>query len=253
MLLVIDVGNTHTKIGVYDDEKLCFVSRLRTQQSTTDDQMAVWIDNFIKLNGVDSAQVGGAIISAVVPGLGVTMKRAVARLLGLEAILLGPGVKTGLNIRIDNPGQMGSDLVAAGVAAQAKYSLPLIVFGLGTATTISVLTENGLIGGSIYPGVGISLNALASNTALLAQVNIEAPKSAIGTNTEDCMKSGVTFGTAAMIDGMTARIEAELGASCTLVATGGYANDIIPACTRAVALDDSLVLEGLRLIYMKNR
>jgi len=253
MLLVVDVGNTHTKIGAFEGEALRFVSRLSTQQSTTDDQLAVWIDRFLALNHVSREQITGAIISAVVPAMGAMTKRAVALLLNIKALLLGPGIKTGLNICIDNPGQMGSDLVAAGVAAMAKYPLPLIVFGLGTATTVSALTERGLMGGAIYPGVGISLNALSNSTALLSHINIEKPKSAIGKNTEDCMKSGVVFGTAAMLDGMAARIEAELGEACTLVATGGHAHDIIPACTREIVNDEHLVLEGLRMIYMKNQ
>ena len=254
LLLVADIGNTQIKIGVFEGTRLRFVSRMATDLKLTDDQMVVWAGQFLALNGVPADQITGGIVSSVVPSLGVVMQRAAARLCPAEPMLLGPGVRSGLNIKIDNPAQLGSDMVAAAVAVLAKYPMPAIIFGLGTATTISVLDAAGAFrGGALIAGVGLSLSALSAGTAQLPYIHIEPPKNAIGTNTIDCMKSGVVLGTAAALDGMAERMEEELGSPATLVATGGYAADIVSACRRTILLDEHLILEGLRLIYEKNR
>ena len=172
---------------------------------------------------------------------------------GKKSIVIGPGVKTGLNIKTNNPAELGADMVAGAVASISKYPCPQIIFDLGTATTASVIDENGcFIGCSILCGVKTALNALASGTAQLPQIEIVAPKSAICTNTIDCMRSGTVYGTAAMIDGLVARFEKELGQKATVIITGGLGSVIAKHCEVDAVIDRNLVIDGLRLIYDKN-
>ena len=173
--------------------------------------------------------------------------------MGVKPLVLGPGIKTGLNIRTDNPAQLGADLVAGAVAALHRFPMPCLIFDLGTATSITVLDKNGVLQGvSICAGVDIMLEALFNRTALLPHIHIEQPQSVIGRNTVHAMQSGLIYGTAAMLDGMAARIEEELGMQATLAATGGIAKKILPACKRNFELCEHLLLDGLRLIYEKN-
>ncbi len=255
MLLVMDMGNTCITLGVYEKEQLIMTARLSTDRGRTEDQYAVELHNVLALHGLDYATFRGAIIGSVVPGLNFAISRAVELAIGVKPLLVGSGIKTGLNIQIDQPSQTGADLVCGGVAALAKYPMPCIIFDLGTATTITVLDENGtFIGGTITAGIGISLDALAGRTAQLPHVSLKNPGKVVGKNTVDCMKSGLIYGTASMMDGMADRMEAELGfAAATLVATGGRAKEIIPYCKREFVLDDNLLLDGLRLIYEKNQ
>ena len=168
--------------------------------------------------------------------------------------IVGPGVKTGLNILMDNPAQVGSDRIVNAVAAINEYPAPLIIIDMGTATTFCVIDEKkNYIGGMILPGVRISLDALTSRTSQLSKISIEAPKKTIGKNTIDCMKSGIIHGNAACIDGMVKRIEHELGQKATVLATGGLARKIVPYCEQRILIDDELLLKGLRLIYNKNK
>jgi type III pantothenate kinase len=253
MILAIDIGNTNITMGAYDGEKLRFISRLATDQHRTGDQYAVEVRDILDLNGCTADGIEGAIISTVVPGVGTVMRSAVQKLCGIVPMMIGPGIRTGLNIRIDNPAQLGADLVAGAVAAVAKYPMPCIVFDLGTATTVSVLDKDGnMLGGAIAAGPATTLEALATHTAQLPYISIEAPDHVIGSNTIDSMKSGIVIGAAAMLDGMALRIERELGQSATLVATGGLAGKVIAECEREIILDDNLLLEGLRIIYAKN-
>ena len=253
MLLVFDVGNTNITIGAFDGDKLKFTARLATDSRRTSDQYAIEIRDIIHIYDIERSDIKGAAISSVVPIVGDAIARAVQRLFDIEPMVLGPGVKTGLNIKIDNPAQLGADLAAGAVGALAKYPTPCILIDLGTASTISVLGPKGeFLGGVIAAGVKLTLEALASKTAQLPGVNIETPKKVIGTNTVDCMKSGLVIGAAAMIDGMIMRIEKELGCSATVVATGGLAPTVIKFCERKILLDDNLLLDGLRLIYEKN-
>lgn len=179
---------------------------------------------------------------------------AFQKLCGFAPMILGPGVKTGLNIKIDNPAQLGADLVAGAIGAIEKYPLPCIIIDLGTATTISAINKKGeFLGGAIAAGIHLTLEALTKNTAQLPLVGIEAPKSAIGRNTVDSMKSGLIFGAAAMLDGMIDRMEAELGGSASVVATGGLSGEVVPHCRRNIAVDENLLLDGLKRIYAKNR
>ena len=252
MILTIDVGNTHTIIGAYSEDKLVFTSRLSTDRHKTRDEYAVAIRSVLSLHEAGD-NIGGAIISSVVPQVSMLVKSAVEMLFGCKVFVVGPGVKTGLNIKIDNPAQLGADLVCVSVAAQNKYPLPSIVFDLGTATTISALTEKGeMIGGSILTGVGTALNALSQGTAQLPQIDLGGSVSLIGSNTVDCMRSGAIIGAAAMIDGMVLRYKEVLGESATVIATGGLAASIVPHCREKIALDDNLLLDGLYSIYKKN-
>ncbi len=259
MLLTVDIGNTHITIGGFQTEETAaqsplFIARFLTEHRKTDDQYAMAISQLFSLYQINARSVADIIICSVVPELSDTVKHAFAKVTGITPMLLGPGIKTGLNIRIDNPAQLGADLVAGAVAAAAKYPLPCIIFDFGTATTISVIDEKGcFLGGTICAGITITLEALASNTALLPHINVEKPKTVIGTNTIHSMQAGAVYGTAAMIDGLADRMEAELGQSATLVATGGFANLIVPACKRKLEISEHLLLDGLRMIYHKNR
>lgn len=254
MILAINIENTNTVIGCVRDSKFVFVESISTNVTRTELEYAISVKSIFELHQLDIAEVEGTIISSVVPPVTGVVKGAVRRILGTEALVIGPGVKTGLNIMMDNPAQVGSDLVANAVAGIAKYEAPMIIVNMGTATTISVINEKKqYIGGMIMPGVKLSSESLSKETAQLPKVSLEKPKKVIGTNTIDCMKSGLIYGTAAMIDGSIARIEKEFGKKvATIVATGENVKHILPHCERKMCLDETLLLEGLRLIYERN-
>ena len=252
MLLAIDVGNTNIVLGVIDGEKLLVSGRLSTNIKATDEEYAIKLHAFFALHKIEG--IDGAIISSVVPALNGTLKRAVSIVTGAAAMIVGPGVKTGLSIKIDDPAQLGADLVVGAVAAKEKYPLPAVIFDLGTATTASVLDQDGnFLGGIITTGVKTSLNALATGTALMPQIDIAAPKNVIGTNSVDSMKSGAVIGTACMLDGFIDRFEAQLGSKATVIVTGGLGKSIAKNCTHDVIFDDDLLIDGLRIIYEKNK
>ena len=253
MILAIDMGNTNIVIGCIDDEKIHFVERLSTDHSKTELEYAISFKHVLELNRIDVKEIEGVIISSVVPPLLNTIKKAVQKVVNKKPKVVGPGIKTGLNIKTDNPAQVGSDMIVCAVAGLKEYGAPLIFVDMGTATTISVIdAKKNYIGGVILPGVKISLNALVSNTAQLPRISMEAPKKVIGTNTIDCMKSGIICGNASCIDGMIERIEEELGMEATVLATGGIAPSIIPYCKKKIILDDALLLKGLKIIYDRN-
>lgn len=253
MILTIDVGNTHTIIGLYEKDELCFTARISTDRNKTIDEYAVTLKSVLSLSQKAIDKIEGAIISSVVPQVSGRLEKAVSSVYGCRVFVVGPGVKTGLNIKIDNPAQLGADLVCVSVAALKKYPLPSIVFDLGTATTISALTKNGeMIGGSILTGVNTALNALAQGTAQLPQISLDGDIDVIGSNTISCMRSGAVLGNACMIDGMIARYREILGEDTTVIATGGLAKVIIPHCKEKVAIDENLLLDGLYAIYKKN-
>lgn len=253
MLLTVDIGNTNITLGVFNEEVLLFTARLATDARLTSDQYAIDIKDVLSLNGVGYSEIEDAVICSVVPVVGSAVAEAVSKLCSIVPLIIGPGVKTGLNIKIDNPAQLGADLAAGAVAALNEYTMPCVIIDMGTATTISVLDKNGsFLGGSIGAGVRLTLKALTENTAQLPQINIAAPQSVIGTNTADCMRSGLVYGTAAMLDGLLDRIEEELGETPTVVATGGLSSQIINFCTRHIIYNENLLLDGLRYIYEKN-
>ena len=252
MLLAIDVGNTNIVLGVYDGNELISTGRLSTNINETDEEYAMKIHSFLSLH--KALDIDGAIISSVVPALISTLKKAIRFVTGIVPLVVGPGVKTGLSIKIDDPAQLGADMVVGAVAAKEKYPCPLIIFDLGTATTGSVIDKNGdFLGGIITTGVKTSLDALATKTALLPQIDIAAPKKLIGKNTVDSMRSGAVIGTAAMLDGFVERFEEELGEKATVVVTGGLGRAISEACRHDMAYDKDLLIEGLKIIYDKNR
>jgi type III pantothenate kinase len=255
MLLAIDIGNTNMTVGFYDDKKLVSTVRLSTDSRRTADQYAVELGAVAGLQKIDITNVDGAIISSVVPDLTASVKKAVKLLCGVNAKVLGPGLKNGLNIRIDNPAQLGADLVAGAVAAISSYELPCLVMDLGTATKISVIDSNGVYRGcTISAGVAISLKALAGSAAQLPTVDLDINVCpSYGTNTILSMQAGIILGTASMLDGLCDRIEESLGEKiATVVSTGGYAEQITKHCRRKHIFVPSLILDGLRIIYEKN-
>ena len=212
------------------------------------------IKNVLDIYHIKKADIEGCIISSVVPQITNIAKLAAEKILKKDAIVLGPGVKTGRNIMMDNPGQLGADQVADAVAVIANYPVPLILIDMGTATTASVVnSKKQYVGGMILPGVGVSLDALTARASQLSGISIDAPKHVIGKNTIECMKSGVLYSNAAALDGIIDRIEEELGEKATVVATGGLAKKIIPHCKRKIILDEELLLRGLLYIYEKNK
>ena len=254
MLLTIDIGNTNITLGLYDEDVLKVTARLATDQRKTADEYAIDIKDVLSLHGEEVSEVEDCIISSVVPTVGASVSSAVALLCDTVPLVLGPGIKTGLNIKIDNPAQLGADLVAGAVGAIAEYTLPCIVIDMGTATTISVINSQGqFLGGAIAAGVRLTLKALSENTSQLPSINISAPDAVIGSNTVDCMRSGLVFGTAAMIDGMIEKITEQLGETPTIVATGGLSKEIIAHCKSDIIYNENLLLEGLREIYERNK
>lgn len=254
MLLTVDIGNTNIKVGAWDGDRLVFVSRMHTNILRTTDEYAVQLLDVFRLNECNSTQFDGAILSSVVPPLSSVFQRAVEYVIQSKRVFhVSPGLKTGLNIKIDAPATLGADLVAAGVAAVSKFPLPCAFISFGTATSIFCIDgDANFIGGTVSPGVNISLEALSLRTAQLPHISLDEPGPIIGKNTVESMKSGIVYGTAAMIDGMIARIREEMEADVKVVAFGGIASSIAKYCREEIVLDDNLVLEGLKIIYHKN-
>lgn len=254
MILAIDIGNTNIVVGCIDEEKIYFTERLSTVRTKTELEYAVDLKTVLDIYHIKRTDIEGCIISSVVPQITGIAKLAAEKILKKEVMVLGPGVKTGLNIVMDNPGQLGADLVADAVAGLDSYPVPLVVIDMGTATTISVVnSKKQYIGGMIMPGVGISLDALTARASQLSGISIDAPRHIIGKNTIECMKSGVLYSNAAALDGIIDRIEEELGEKTTVIATGGLAKKIVPHCRKEIILDEELLLKGLMLIYRKNK
>ena len=255
MLLAIDIGNSNVVIGCLNkDNKTQCLLRMVTDLKKTEDEYAAGMQTILTHNGIDCRRFEGAIICSVVPPLTEIFRLAVERVVGLRAMVVGPGTKTGLNILIDDPATLGSDLVAAAVAAVDEYPQPVIIIDMGTATTITVVDSgNRFLGGAIVPGVALSMNALSAGTSLLHKVPIEAPKKCIAGTTTACMQSGAVYGTAAMLDGMIDRFRQELGKEAAVVATGGLASRIVPLCRNPIACDEHLLLKGMYILYKKNR
>ncbi len=253
MVLVFDIGNTEIVLGGFEGDELTFVSRIATKTAMTQDEYAVKINDAIALHKVDSKKITGAIISSVVPQINQAIKGAVRFNFGIEALVVGPGIKTGLGIRCDSPSSVGADLICACVAAQTLYGRPVLIIDIGTATKMMLVNETGTFtGASIMPGVKMGLSALASGTAQLPHIDLEAPEFVMGKNTVECMKSGVIIGHAAMLDGMIDRIFAEYGSEMPVVVTGGLSTVIAPHCRHEMTIDPKLVLTGINIIYNKN-
>ena len=253
MILAVDIGNTNLVLGCIEGEKILFETRMATDLVKTSDQYRAELKSMLALFEVTPQQIGGSIVSSVVPPVQNSFRTAIRKLIGRDCLVVGPGIRTGLNIRMDNPSEVGSDLIVAAVAAIAEYGAPLLIVDMGTATTITAVDAAGtFVGGTICPGVRISLEALTGRTAQLPGISLEAPRHAIGRNTRDCMRSGIMLGAASMLDGMLDRMEAELGQEVRVVATGGMSRFVLPLCRREMIYDGALMLKGLRLLYERN-
>lgn len=254
MILAVDIGNTNVVVGCFQGEQILFEEWLSTASKMTTLEYTLTFKTILELNQVDPSSIEGGIISSVVPSVTQIVKDAFTRLTGHEPLIVGPGIKTGLKIRLDNPAQLGSDSVAEAIAAIRCYPAPMILVDMGTATTISVIDhQEAFRGGMIYPGMLVALDSLVKKASQLPKISLDPPKKVVGTNTIDCMKSGIIYSTAASIDGVADRIEEALGETCTLIATGEYAKLVVPYCRRKITLDEQLLLKGLMMIYEKNR
>lgn len=254
MILAIDMGNTNIVVGGIDDTKTYFVERVTTDHRKTDLEYAVTIKNILEIHKTSGPEIEGAIISSVVPPLNNTLISAVKKVTGKTPFLVGSGMKTGLNIIMDNPKSTGSDMIVDAVAAIREYPAPLIIIDMGTATTMSVVDKSGnYIGGVILPGVRVSLDSLSGKTAQLPYISLEIPEKVIGKNTIDCMRAGIMYGSASMLDGIIDRMEEELDSPTTVIATGGLAKSVTPLCRHKVIYDDALLLKGLLILYEKNK
>jgi len=254
MILAVDIGNTNIVLGGIEDGNILFEARVATDLVKTSDQYAVELKNILAVYHADCSQFESSIISSVVPPVQNSIRAAIRKLTGKLPIVVGPGIKTGLNILIDNPAQTGADLIVGAVAAIHEYAAPMALVDMGTATTISVINEKGaLVGGCICPGVRISMEALNSRTAQLPGISLEAPRRAIGRNTIDCMRSGIMVGAAAMLEGLIERMEEELGQRLNVIATGGIARFVVPLCRREMTYDKDLILKGLWILHEQNK
>ena len=254
MLLAIDIGNTNIVIGCIDNGTILFNERVSTDHKATDLEYAIQFKTITEIHDVRHGAIEAAVISSVVPSVTGEVGRAVKKLFGITPLIVGPGVKTGLRILIDNPAQLGSDLVVDAVAGINFYAPPLIIIDMGTATTFSVVDKDGsYLGGQIIPGMRTSLDALTSGAAQLSTVKLQKPAHVIGRNTGECIQSGIMHYTASGIDGCIDRIEEELGYKCTVIATGGLSGLIVPLCRHEIIYDNDLLVKGLMVIYEKNK
>ena len=254
MIIAVDIGNTNIVLGFLENDKMVHECRLSTAVNDSADEYAIKFKSIFEIFKINVDNIEGSVLSSVVPPLNRTISKALMLITGKMPVVVGPGVKTGLNIKINNPAELGADMVVGAVASIAKYPCPQIIFDLGTATTASVIDKNGcFLGGTILCGVKTSLSALSSSTAQLPQIEIVAPENAIGTNTIDSMRSGIVFGTAAMIDGLIKRFVSELGEKATVIVTGGLGSVIAQYCENEVIVDRQLLIDGLRIIYEKNK
>ncbi|MDO4343747.1 MAG: type III pantothenate kinase [Eubacteriales bacterium] len=253
MILAIDIGNTNIVIGGIDGERTYFIERVTTVRTGTELEYAIDIKNVLDIYGIAPDEIEGGIVCSVVPQITNVLKTAAQKILRKSVMVVKPGMETGLNILMDFPKQLGSDLVADAVAGITHYPVPQIIFDLGTATTVCVIDEKkNYIGGMIYPGLQVSLDALTAHASQLQGVGLESPGKVIGKNTIDCMKSGILNSNAAAMDGIIGRIEKELGQKTTVLATGGLADKVAPLCEREVILDRDLLLKGMLEIYRRN-
>lgn len=254
MILAIDIGNTNIVVGCIDEKKTYFIERISTDRSKTELEYAIMLKNVLDIYGISNDQIEGGIVCSVVPQITTIVRIAAEKILLKKVMVVGPGSKTGMNILMDNPAQVGSDLIASAVGALGEYAPPLIIIDMGTATTVCVVDKNkNYIGGMILPGVRTSLDALTARASQLSGIELTAPKKVIGKNTVECMRSGIIISNAASIDGIIERMEEEMGQKATAVATGGLAKSIIPHCKKNVILDDDLLLKGMLIIYNKNK
>jgi len=253
VLLAVDVGNTQTHLGAFRGSELVEHWRFATVRESTADELGAALRALLDLRGLRFEDLGGSIVSSTVPALGEEWSQTARRYLDHRMLEVGPGVRTGMAIRIDNPREVGADRLVNAVAAHARMRGACIVVDFGTAITYDAISDEGeYLGGIIAPGIEISLEALTERAAMLPRVELVAPRALIGKSTVDAIRSGVVFGFAAQVDGIVGRLRAELGERTPTLATGGLASHIVPFCTGIDAVDDLLTLTGLRLIHERN-
>jgi len=254
VLLAIDVGNTETDLGVFQAEKLTWTWRMATGRKRTPDELAILFGGFLEQKGLSfSRQITGVAIASVVPDQTQALREMVRDYFHFPPVVVEPGVKTGIPITLDNPKEVGADRIVNALAALARYGGPCVVVDVGTATTYDAVAENGeFVGGAIAPGLLVGAEGLFAATARFTRVEIVQPRSVIGKTTVEALQSGLLYGTAAEIDGMVERMQKELGGHATVIATGGLAGVVVPACHTINHHDPWLTLEGLRLIYERN-
>jgi len=253
MILVMDVGNTNIVLGVYDDKQLLYDWRLSTNRSATSDEYGIAICNLFQHAGLDIANINGVILSSVVPPLNGMLEEMCEHYLRKEPFVVGPRLKTGLNIRYENPREVGADRIVNSIAAIEQYGSPLIVVDFGTATTYDYIDEHGqYIGGAIAPGIGISTEALYQRAAKLPRIELTKPKDTVGRNTVASMQAGIIYGYVGQVDGIVNRIKEEMGNQPRVVATGGFAELIASESTTIEIVDPLLTLTGLRILYERN-
>ena len=253
MILAIDMGNTNIVIGGIDEQKTYFEERITTVHSRTSTEYALLIKDILELHSIDKSQIEGGIVSSVVPPLNAPIQSAIKKIFGRRPLMVGAGMKTGLNIIMDNPKTVGSDQIVDAIAALQEYPCPIIVIDMGTATTMSVIDKSGnYTGGVILPGLKVSLDSLSSKAAQLPYISLDIPGRVIGKNTIDCMRSGILYGNAAQMDGIIDRMEEELGETASVVATGGLSRFVTPLCRHKIHYDQALLLKGPLVLYRKN-
>jgi len=254
MLLVVDVGNTQTHFGTYQGGELVEHWRFATVRDSTADEIGAALRNLVELRGVELQQIDSSIVSSTVPQLGPQWLEMTERYLGHEMLVVGPGFKTGMPLRYDNPREIGADRLVNAVAAYERTQGACIVVDFGTAITYDPVSAKGeYLGGIISPGVEISVEALASRAAKLPKVDLEPPRALIGKSTIEAIRSGVIYGFAAMVDGIVGRLLEEMGEETATIATGGLAHHIVPFTERIDEIDDLLTLEGLRILFERNQ
>lgn len=253
MILAIDIGNSNIVAGGLEGGKVCFVERLSTNRHKTELEYAIDFKNILELHGLTPGSLEGGILTSVVPQISNTVKRSAELLLGRKILQVSPSMNTGISLLVDSPSSLGSDRIVDAVGALSQYPAPLIIFDMGTATTISAIDrDQNYLGGIICPGIRVSLDSLTLHTSQLPGISLEAPPRAIGTNTVDSMKSGIVFGTASMVDSIARRLKSELGEDAEIIATGGLARFILPYCRQQIIYDEDLLLKGLWKLYQLN-
>lgn len=252
-LLAIDAGNTNVVLGAYRDGALVATWRTATVHDRTEDELAVMVDALLGREGLSLAQVDALVLGSVVPPLTLAFQRLADRYLGGRALVIGPGIKTGVRLRVDNPSEVGADRIANTLAAHRRYGGPAIIVDFGTSTNLDVVSDDGdFLGGAFAPGLEVSAESLFGRASRLFRVSLTAPRDAIGKNTVDCLRSGIVFGYVGLIEGLVRRITAELPSSPRVVATGGLAKTIAPLTSAIERVDEDLTLEGLRLLWELN-